>query len=309
MFISIGRTQILEAFEDETGGTTLFTSNSQVFNITTQAGGTFIIQNTLTGAGWNGTSADDKYIDNYASKANNVPIGLTISSAGATPFVVKSLYAYLSNYQDNLAVSGSLTIVGKLAGSTVFTATASTGFNTNLSFQNGFTLINMTTFGGSNNSTKAVDQLVFTTTNNYHYIAIDAFKWVLSVNATTSQTNVSCNGGSNGTATVIASSGTSPYTYSWTPSGGTAATATGLSAGTYTCTITDATSSSISKIFTITQPTAITSSVSTQTNIACNGGTTGSATIISSGGTGTKTYSWAPSGGTAATAKGLAAGT
>ncbi|MBL0019881.1 MAG: SprB repeat-containing protein [Bacteroidetes bacterium] len=43
--------------------------------------------------------------------------------------------------------------------------------------------------------------------------------------------NVSCNGGSNGSATVIPSGGTPGYTYSWSPSGGTGATASNLSAG------------------------------------------------------------------------------
>ncbi|MBC8643832.1 SprB repeat-containing protein [Flavobacterium lindanitolerans] len=53
-------------------------------------------------------------------------------------------------------------------------------------------------------------------------------------------TNVSCNGGNNGTATVAPTGGTPPYTYSWAPSGGTNATATGLGVGVYTVTVTDA---------------------------------------------------------------------
>ena len=48
----------------------------------------------------------------------------------------------------------------------------------------------------------------------------------------------SCSG-SNGTATATVTGGTGPYTYKWTPSGGTNVTATGLAAGTYTCTVTD----------------------------------------------------------------------
>ncbi|KAA5536455.1 T9SS type A sorting domain-containing protein [Taibaiella lutea] len=123
----------------------------------------------------------------------------------------------------------------------------------------------------------------------------------------TSQTNVSCNGGTNGSATVTASGGTGTLTYSWAPSGGTAASATGLSAQVYTVTITDANSCAKLQTVNISQPTAITSSVTSQTNVSCNGGTNGSATVTASGGTGTLTYSWAPSGGTAASATGLSA--
>ncbi|MFM2385606.1 MAG: hypothetical protein RL660_363, partial [Bacteroidota bacterium] len=123
-----------------------------------------------------------------------------------------------------------------------------------------------------------------------------------------SQTNVSCNGLSNGAATITAGGGTPSYSYSWAPSGGTAATATGLSAGNYTCTITDANSCNKTQTVIITQPTALTSSVSSQINVSCNGSSNGSATITAGGGTPGYTYSWAPSGGTNATATGLAAG-
>ncbi|WP_456311764.1 T9SS type A sorting domain-containing protein [Pseudomonas shirazensis] len=121
-------------------------------------------------------------------------------------------------------------------------------------------------------------------------------------------TNVSCNGGSNGTATVLVNGGTPAYTYSWSPSGGTAATASGLAAGTYTVTVTDANSCQTTQSFTITEPASF-SVTTSQTDVLCNGAATGSATVNVSGGTGTYTYSWAPSGGTAATATGLTAGT
>jgi hypothetical protein len=127
--------------------------------------------------------------------------------------------------------------------------------------------------------------------------------------ATGSQTNVSCNGGTNGSASITPSGGAGGYTYSWSPSGGTAATATGLSAGTYTVTVTDANSCMASRNFTITQPTVLLVTAASQTNVSCNGGSNGSATVGVSGGTSGYTYAWAPSGGTAATASGLSAGT
>jgi hypothetical protein len=125
---------------------------------------------------------------------------------------------------------------------------------------------------------------------------------------TTAQTNVSCNNGSNGSATVTVSGGTAAYTYAWSPSGGTAATATGLTAGTYTCTITDANGCTTTASVTITQPSAL-AVTTAQTNVSCNGGSNGTATVTVSGGTAAYTYAWSPSGGTAATATGLTAGT
>ncbi|MEZ4968836.1 MAG: SprB repeat-containing protein [Flavobacteriaceae bacterium] len=123
------------------------------------------------------------------------------------------------------------------------------------------------------------------------------------------QTNISCNGGANGSATVAVTGGAPGYTYSWAPTGGTAATATGLTAGTYTVTVTDANSCTATQSFTITEPTTLTATPSAQTNVSCNGGANGSATVAVTGGTPGYTYSWAPTGGTAATATGLTAGT
>jgi len=122
------------------------------------------------------------------------------------------------------------------------------------------------------------------------------------------QNSPSCNGQSTGSATVAAS-GSSNYTYSWQPSGGNAATATGLTAGIYTVTAADLAGCSATQTLQITQPAAITTTLGTVSNVTCNGLTNGSVTVNASGGTGALSYSWAPSGGNAATATGLGAGT
>ncbi len=127
------------------------------------------------------------------------------------------------------------------------------------------------------------------------------------VASASSQTNISCNGGSNGSATVTASGGTSGYSYSWAPSGGTAATASGLAPATYTVTVTDANNCTATQTFNITQPSALVATAVAQTNVSCNGGSNGSATVTASGGTSGYSYSWAPSGGTSIVASGLAA--
>jgi PKD repeat protein len=121
--------------------------------------------------------------------------------------------------------------------------------------------------------------------------------------------NVSCNGGSDGAATVSASSGTPSYVYSWAPSGGSSATASSLSAGTYTCTVTDAAGCTTTAMTTITQPTTLSANISSHSNVSCNGGSDGSAMVSVNGGTAAYMYSWSPSGGTGATASSLSAGT
>jgi len=57
--------------------------------------------------------------------------------------------------------------------------------------------------------------------------------------ASSSTTNASCSTCPNGTATVTASFGNPPYTYSWSPGGAITKTDTGLVPGTYTCCVTD----------------------------------------------------------------------
>ncbi len=131
-----------------------------------------------------------------------------------------------------------------------------------------------------------------------------------TVSATiTASTNILCNGGTTGSATVTAAGGTAPYTYLWTPSAQTSATATGLSAAIYTVTVTDNAGCSVVATVTITQPTLLTATMGTPTNVLCNGGATGSATVTAAGGTPVYTYAWAPAGGNTATGTGLSAGT
>lgn len=71
------------------------------------------------------------------------------------------------------------------------------------------------------------------------------------------QINASCNGSCDALAIVTPSGGVTPYSYAWSPSGGSSSTASALCAGTYTCTITDATAATTTATFNITQPAAL----------------------------------------------------
>src|SRR5947208_11918583 len=96
-----------------------------------------------------------------------------------------------------------------------------------------------------------------------------------------SQTNVACFGGSTGSVTVAGSGGTSPYTYAIDGTTfGASGTFSSLAAGSYTVTVKDAHGCTTTQAVTITQPaSAVSASISSQTNVACFGGSTGSVTV------------------------------
>ena len=117
--------------------------------------------------------------------------------------------------------------------------------------------------------------------------------------------NVSCNGGSDGSAMATASGGVSPYTFIWS-SGATTAAVTGLVAGTYSVTITDNLGCTDDASVTITEPTAVILNV-TSTNATC-GACNGATNPIAFGGTAPYVYAWS-NGSTTPAQTGLCAGT
>ena len=133
----------------------------------------------------------------------------------------------------------------------------------------------------------------------------------------TSLTSVqpSCHGGTNGSATATLSGGTAAYTFSWSNgataiTSATSATATGLSAVTYSVTVTDANACPATSAVTLSQPTLLAVSTPTVTATTC-GQNVGTAAVTGSGGTAPYTFAWAgngASGQTAATATALGVG-
>lgn len=112
-----------------------------------------------------------------------------------------------------------------------------------------------------------------------------------AVSTVVSATNVSCYGGNNGTITLTTSGGVSPYSYNWTGAI-TTQNRTGLSAGSYSVTITDNQSCSIAMSVSITQPAAPLSSTTSITQVSCFGSNTGAVNLTPAGGTAPYTYNW-----------------
>ncbi|MBW8050471.1 MAG: T9SS type A sorting domain-containing protein [Cytophagales bacterium] len=97
-------------------------------------------------------------------------------------------------------------------------------------------------------------------------------------------------GSNNGTATVTATGGTTPYTYLWS-TGDTTDSISGLAAGSYWVSVTDSLGCNVSDTISITEPDSLSVSF-TVTNATCNGVCDGAATAIVSGGTPPYTYLW-----------------
>lgn len=122
-------------------------------------------------------------------------------------------------------------------------------------------------------------------------------------------TLVSCAGGSNGTATATMTPLLGTVTYQWNdPLNQTTQTATGLSAGNYSCVVTSSIGCSGSVNVTVTEIPAMILTIANQTDATCNSGTDGIANITVTQGTSPYSYSWDISNSTSNSANDLNAG-
>jgi hypothetical protein len=107
----------------------------------------------------------------------------------------------------------------------------------------------------------------------------------------TSSSNPSCQGSADGTISAAASGGNPGYTFMWS-NGDAGATISGLAAGSYTVTVTDASGCTDMLTEILTDPSALTISLVDLANPACFGESSGSIVVEASGGTGAISYVW-----------------
>lgn len=128
-----------------------------------------------------------------------------------------------------------------------------------------------------------------------------------AVTATATAVDAKCFGDSSGSISVVAQGGTPAYTYLWS-NAVTSDTVNGLSANTYSVTVTDANNCTATAQATVGQPTQLTLTTSKQ-DVSCNGGVDGLVSANANGGTGALVYNWSNSApNTATQITGLSAG-
>ncbi|HQW86714.1 MAG TPA: choice-of-anchor L domain-containing protein, partial [Flavobacteriales bacterium] len=125
--------------------------------------------------------------------------------------------------------------------------------------------------------------------------------------------NISCHGGSDGSIDATITGGSGPYAPTWSgPNGFTSSSAdiSGLAAGAYTLSVTDANGCTASSNVTLVEATPVVASIAQTTPVACFGDGAGSATASAVGGIPPYSYAWntAPAQ-VAATATALTPGT
>ncbi|MDW8273824.1 MAG: gliding motility-associated C-terminal domain-containing protein, partial [Chitinophagales bacterium] len=120
-----------------------------------------------------------------------------------------------------------------------------------------------------------------------------------------SSTNVSCNGGNDGTIDITVGGGTLPYSFLWS-NGHTGEDLVGIPGNTYTVTVTDANGCTETLTRTITEPLPLSLSLTSNT-IICNGAKNGNINSQVSGGTSPYRYLWS-TGDTTANLSGVGAG-
>ncbi len=224
-------------------------------------------------------------------------------AVGAYEIISKDANGCLSNI-----VSATLTQPDALTGSiakTNLTCNASADGTITITASGGISPYSFSINNGSNyGSSNSFTGLVATT---YNVRVKDANNCVTANQAiavtqptvptfTTTQTNITCNGLTNGSITFTTTTGGNGGAYQYSIDNGatwqTNTVFTGLAVGTYNAKIQDVNGClSITKVVTLTQPTVVSLAIMTITNIFCNGAATGKIIALATGGTSTKQYS------------------
>lgn len=123
-------------------------------------------------------------------------------------------------------------------------------------------------------------------------------------------TQVTCPGGSDGTATATMTPNLGTVSYNWYDAGSqTTQTATGLQAGTYHCEVSSTTGCLDTVTVTVTEIPGMVATITNQSDVTCNSGNDGVITIDVINGTAPYTYVWDNSASTSNSATDLFAGT
>lgn len=216
----------------------------------------------------------------------------TSLNSGTYTVIVSDSYGCTSTSTVSVTVNTPTTITGLVTNSTCgnldgavnISVSGGTGFT--FLWDTGETTQNISGIGSGNYTVTASNSSGCSSSKTF--MVNDATGPTVSL---ASSVNVSCYDGNNGAINITVSGGTSPYTFAWS-TGEITQNISGLPAGSYDVSVTDANGCSSGLTVTITQPVAPIQANGSVTNVNCFGGSTGSITLTVSGGTSPYTYNW-----------------
>jgi|GEM_PF-4339325 len=204
---------------------------------------------------------------------DNIGCTKTISGLVAEPAAL-TISATLDQVPCNGASSGNINI-NPTGGTTPYTYSWSTSD------------VTQDLFGVSAGSYSVTVSDVNNCTATYTAVITEPSELTVSANPSP----VACKGLSTGAIALSPSGGTTPYTYVWSD-GRTTEDRTGLQAGSYTVTVTDANQCTVTTTSVVTEPASALSSSVTSTNVNCHLSADGTINLTSSGGIPGYTYLW-----------------
>ena len=287
--------------------TTTYTANMQFGSCTKIVSQTIYVSNPVVTINTNpttGTICDGESVIltanssagafpyNYLWSTGSVSSSITIATGGS--YNVTSIDSYgcsASATRDfmisNLSISGVVTNVSFFGGNNGLVDITVSGSNTPFTYDWGGGIVSQDRINvtAGTYTVTASNTIGCSVTASYNVTQPAS-------NLTTSATNtsVNCNGGDNGSINLTVNGGVTPYTFVWS-NGATTEDLNLLIAGSYSVTVSDFNGSTATRTVTITQPTAIVTAT-TQTNVNCNGESTGSIKLSVSGAIGPYTFAW-----------------
>lgn len=272
----------------------------------TTSGGTGALSCTINGASMPGCTASSLCAGTYTIITSDVNSCkdtdiVTITQPPAITFV-KNPASGLLNINCNNTCDGSVGVTSVAGGTGAYTFSWTPAGGTVSS------TANSSTYSGLCGS--AAGKTYTCTIKDANNCSVTATFTVVSPPAlsnTVTITNPKCSAGqgnSTGSATVTASGGSPAFTFSWTPSVTTGSasptsTGSGMGPGTYSVLITDNKGCLDTASVTIVAPTALSGTMTTVTNPTCPNLNNGQMCVTTTGGTGSYTYTWTPSAGSA----------
>lgn len=345
-FVTVGTQIVATATDVATGNTSEFSFPS--FAVTTSPTAPTLSMSTMTvcvgelpatvvATGAGAPNTEVWYTDNPPTLANHVSTGSTLN---LPPFGAAGSFQYYA--YDSVATCYSPSALLTITVNPLPAAIDQSPFYCEDSFGSGSAVIDLTTLdssvdGGAGNSVSwwsdagcSVSIPSPTTYNAFNGAMVyalvhdgscyDTATVTITVYAlpggSFTNTNPSCFGFMDGMVDLTMSSGTAPFTYSWTGPGGPYSTQdlTGVGSGTYNLIISDNNGCVNTYVQTLTDPPGMSIPTPSFTDVSCNGlndGTTAVGTVT--GGTPGYTYAWqqvgvGATGGTGTTDSGLGAG-